>query len=176
MEFPRARITEDGTDGDVVEPLQYADAFAVAASQDGRCEVGFGFIERGDSVRFASRVASAGGQPGKQDLHAVSAHRSSTESTNRVVVDHILRTHFTHWLVLAEDEQAVAAKVARYFPDGLDAFWGAYLVACTPEAAAEHYQAYVDAGIEYFIVQTLDPDDEETVALVTSELLPRLQI
>jgi alkanesulfonate monooxygenase SsuD/methylene tetrahydromethanopterin reductase-like flavin-dependent oxidoreductase (luciferase family) len=90
--------------------------------------------------------------------------------------DHILRTHFTHWLVLAEDEQAVAAKVARYFPDGLDAFWGAYLVACTPEAAVEHYQAYVDAGIEYFIVQTLDPDDEETVALVTSELLPRLQI
>jgi alkanesulfonate monooxygenase SsuD/methylene tetrahydromethanopterin reductase-like flavin-dependent oxidoreductase (luciferase family) len=89
--------------------------------------------------------------------------------------DHILRSHFTHWLVLAPDDNAVAAKVARYFPDGLDAFWGAYLVAGTPESTATHYQDYVDAGIEYFIVQTLDPDDEETIALVTSDLVPRLQ-
>ena len=89
--------------------------------------------------------------------------------------DDILRSHFTHWLVMAKDTAAVAAKAARYFPDGLDAFWGKYLVAGTPDTVAQHYQEYVDAGIEYFIVQTLDPDDEETIAMVMSELAPRLQ-
>lgn len=86
----------------------------------------------------------------------------------------ILRMHFTHWLILAEDEPAVAAKIGRYFPGGLDAFWGKYLVAGTPEIVAMHFQQFVDAGIEYFVVQTLDPDDEETIALVTSRLAPQL--
>lgn len=89
--------------------------------------------------------------------------------------DDILRSHFTHWLILAEDESAVAAKVARYFPNGLDAFWGKYLVAGTPEQAAVHFQAYVDAGIGYFDVQTRDPDDEESISLVTSALAPQLR-
>jgi alkanesulfonate monooxygenase SsuD/methylene tetrahydromethanopterin reductase-like flavin-dependent oxidoreductase (luciferase family) len=88
--------------------------------------------------------------------------------------DDILRSHFTHWLVLAGTQDDVAAKVARYFPRGLDAFWGKYLVAGTPEAAAAHYQRYVDAGIEYFVVQTLDPDDQESILLMTSDLAPRL--
>ena len=73
------------------------------------------------------------------------------------------------------DDARVAAKVARYFPNGLDAFWGAYLVAGTPEVVAAHFQEYVDAGIEYFDVQTLDPDDEETIGLVTAHLLPLLR-
>ncbi len=89
--------------------------------------------------------------------------------------DHILRTHFTHWLLLAETERALAAKVTHYFPDGLDPFWGAYLVAGTPVSVASHYQEYVNAGIEYFVVQTLDPDDEESIALATAEVAPRLQ-
>jgi alkanesulfonate monooxygenase SsuD/methylene tetrahydromethanopterin reductase-like flavin-dependent oxidoreductase (luciferase family) len=89
--------------------------------------------------------------------------------------DDILRSHFTHWLVMARDSAAVAAKIARYFPHGLDAFWGKYLVAGTPDAVAQHYQEYVDAGVEYFIVQTLDPDDEETIAMIMSDLAPRLQ-
>ena len=88
--------------------------------------------------------------------------------------DDILRSHFTHWLILAPDDARVAAKVARYLPNGLDAFWGAYLVAGTPEVVA-HFQEYVDAGIEYFDVQTLDPDDEETIGLVTAHLLPLLR-
>jgi alkanesulfonate monooxygenase SsuD/methylene tetrahydromethanopterin reductase-like flavin-dependent oxidoreductase (luciferase family) len=87
----------------------------------------------------------------------------------------ILRTHFTHWLILARDEAGAAAKVARYFPNGLDDFWGRYLVAGTPESIAPHFQAYVDAGIQYFVVQTLDPDDEESIALVTTDLAPRLR-
>lgn len=89
--------------------------------------------------------------------------------------DDILRTHFTHWLVLASDDASLAAKIARYFPHGLDDFWGKYLVAGTPESVAPHYQAYIDAGIQYFVVQTLDPDDEESIALTTSSLSPLLQ-
>jgi alkanesulfonate monooxygenase SsuD/methylene tetrahydromethanopterin reductase-like flavin-dependent oxidoreductase (luciferase family) len=89
--------------------------------------------------------------------------------------DDILRSHFTHWLVLAPDESTVQAKVTRYFPHGLDAFWGAYLVAGTPETVARYYQEYVDAGIQYFVFQTLDPTDEETVRLAAEQLLPRLQ-
>jgi alkanesulfonate monooxygenase SsuD/methylene tetrahydromethanopterin reductase-like flavin-dependent oxidoreductase (luciferase family) len=89
--------------------------------------------------------------------------------------DDILRSHFTHWLVMARDSAAVSAKIARYFPDGLDAFWGKYLVAGTPDSVAQHYQEYVNAGVEYFIVQSLDPDDEETIAMISSELAPRLQ-
>lgn len=100
--------------------------------------------------------------------------RRQCEAAGRPYED-ILRSHFTHWVVLASDEEAVQAKVERYFPDGLDAFWGAYLVAGTPETVARHYQAYVDAGIQYFVLQTLDPTDQETIRLAAEELLPRLR-
>jgi hypothetical protein len=65
--------------------------------------------------------------------------------------------------------------VRHYFPNGLDAFWGAYLVAGTPDAVAAHYQGFVDAGIAYFVLQTLDPYDEETIALAASDLVQRLE-
>ncbi|MFN8590750.1 MAG: LLM class flavin-dependent oxidoreductase [Thermomicrobiales bacterium] len=90
--------------------------------------------------------------------------------------DDILRSHFTHWLILAPTEAEAQAKVARYFPNGLDAFWGAFLVWGTPGQAAAYYQRYVDVGIEYFVVQTLDPDDEESMVLATSEMLPMLTV
>jgi alkanesulfonate monooxygenase SsuD/methylene tetrahydromethanopterin reductase-like flavin-dependent oxidoreductase (luciferase family) len=88
--------------------------------------------------------------------------------------DTILRSHFTHWLILASDERSVQAKVAHYFPNGLDRFWGAYLVAGTPDAIARHYQPYLDAGIQYFVLQTLDPTDAETIRLTVEHLAPRL--
>ncbi len=69
----------------------------------------------------------------------------------------------------------MSTKVSRYFPGGLDEFWGKYLVAGTPESVAPLYQEFVDAGIDYFVVQTLDPDDEESISLVTAELAPRLR-
>jgi alkanesulfonate monooxygenase SsuD/methylene tetrahydromethanopterin reductase-like flavin-dependent oxidoreductase (luciferase family) len=86
----------------------------------------------------------------------------------------VLRSHFAHWVIVAETKSAVAAKVGHYFPRGLDAFWGAYLVAGTPEEVARYYQGFADAGIGYFVVQTLDPDDEETVALVAQQVAPAI--
>ncbi len=87
----------------------------------------------------------------------------------------ILRSHFTHWLIAAETEKEVAAKVAHYFPNGLDAFWGAYLVRGTPEQIAEYYQGFADVGVSYFVVQTLDPFDEETTQLVGQRVAPMIQ-
>jgi hypothetical protein len=79
------------------------------------------------------------------------------------------------WLILAPDHVSVATKLGRYFPQGLDDFWGKYPAAGIPESVAPHYQASVDAGIQYFVIQTLDPDDEESIALATSALAPLLQ-
>ncbi len=101
--------------------------------------------------------------------------RAACEAAGRPY-DDVLRTHFTHWLILAPTEKAVQAKVDHYFPNGLDAFWGSYLVAGTPESVARHYQGFADTGIGYFVLQTLDPGDEETVALAATDLVQRIEV
>lgn len=100
--------------------------------------------------------------------------RAQCEAVDRSYED-ILRSHFTHWAIVAPDERAVAAKVNRYFPEGLDDFWGKYLVVGTPEAVAEHYQGFVDSGVTFFVIQTLDPDDEESIASMMQDVAPRLR-
>jgi alkanesulfonate monooxygenase SsuD/methylene tetrahydromethanopterin reductase-like flavin-dependent oxidoreductase (luciferase family) len=117
----------------------------------------------------------AGGTDTADDVRRKLGHlRAACEAGNRPYED-VLRTHFSHWLILAPTDAAVQAKVRHYFPNGLDAFWGAYLVAGTPDAVAAHYQGFVDAGIAYFVLQTLDPYDEETIALAASDLVQRLE-
>lgn len=86
----------------------------------------------------------------------------------------ILRTHFTIWLILAKDEASVQRKVARYFPDGRDAIWQRACVAGTPEQLVPHFQSFADAGMQYFIVQTLDAGDEETIHLLAEEVVPKI--
>jgi len=87
----------------------------------------------------------------------------------------ILRTHFTTWLLLAETEVAAQAKLARYYPDGLDEEKRFSRVAATPDGAVAYYQALADAGIQFFVVQTLDAADLETVRLLATEVAPRLK-
>jgi hypothetical protein len=53
--------------------------------------------------------------------------------------------------------------------------WGQYLITGTPEQTTAHYQDFVVEGIEHFIMQTLGPDDEESLSRVMSELGPRLR-
>ena len=67
------------------------------------------------------------------------------------------------------------AKVDRYFPNGLDQFWGRYLVARTPEGAIDYFQGFADAGIQSFVAQTLDPHDEETVRLLAERVAPAVR-
>jgi alkanesulfonate monooxygenase SsuD/methylene tetrahydromethanopterin reductase-like flavin-dependent oxidoreductase (luciferase family) len=89
--------------------------------------------------------------------------------------ENILRSHFTIWLILAEDEASVRRKVDRYFPDGLDSIWQRCVVAGTPEQVIPYYQSYADAGMQYFIAQVLDARDEETFRLLAQEVMPRIR-
>lgn len=90
--------------------------------------------------------------------------------------DDILKTHFTHWILLAADEHQVKAKLHRYFPDGVGSFWGSMLVWGTPETAVDHFRGFVAAGIQYFVVQVIDPEDEETVRLFAEVVAPLVAI
>ncbi|MFT4036731.1 MAG: LLM class flavin-dependent oxidoreductase [Thermomicrobiales bacterium] len=88
---------------------------------------------------------------------------------------HVLRTHFTSWLMLAPTEAEAAAKRDRYYPNGLNEEQQHSRVIGTPEQAAAYYQTLVDAGMQYFVVQILDATDLETVELLARELAPRVQ-
>jgi hypothetical protein len=45
-------------------------------------------------------------------------------------------------------------------------------VALTPAEAVEFFQSYADVGIQYFIVETLDAADTETIDLLAKEVMP----
>ena len=117
----------------------------------------------------------AGGTDTPEDVRQKLAHLRSACAAAGRPYDDVLRSHFTHRLLLAPTEEAVQAKVRHHFPDGLDAFWGTYLVAGTPATVARHYRGFADAGIGYFVLQTLDPYDEETVALAATDLVQRIE-
>jgi alkanesulfonate monooxygenase SsuD/methylene tetrahydromethanopterin reductase-like flavin-dependent oxidoreductase (luciferase family) len=89
--------------------------------------------------------------------------------------DDILRTHFTSWAMLATTEAGAIAKRDRYYPDGLNEEQQITRIVGTPEQVAPYYQALVDAGMQYFVIQVLDAADEETFALLATEVLPRLR-
>jgi alkanesulfonate monooxygenase SsuD/methylene tetrahydromethanopterin reductase-like flavin-dependent oxidoreductase (luciferase family) len=86
----------------------------------------------------------------------------------------IVRTHFTSWLMLAPTERDAIAKRDRYYPQGLNEEQRHSRVIGTPERVAAYYQELVEAGMQYFVVQTLDARDTETIELLTRELAPRV--
>jgi alkanesulfonate monooxygenase SsuD/methylene tetrahydromethanopterin reductase-like flavin-dependent oxidoreductase (luciferase family) len=86
--------------------------------------------------------------------------------------DDILRTHFTGWLMLAPTEAAAEAKLARYFPDGLTERQRHDRLALTPAQAIAHYQSLADAGVQHFVIQSLDAGDHETFELLAREVVP----
>lgn len=91
----------------------------------------------------------------------------------------ILRTHLTGWLILAEDAARVQAKLAHYFPEGLEKRysgpWRSFVVAGTPEEAITYYRRLVEAGLQYFVVETLDAADEETIRLLAEKVIPEVK-
>lgn len=118
------------------------------------------------------------GPAGHCDSPAIARHkhdvlRRHCEDIGRPYGD-ILRSLFNHWVMVASTQAEIDAKVAHYFPDGLDAFWGAYLVQGTPDQVASVFQSYVDAGVQHIVCQVLDSQDIETFTLLTQEVLPRL--
>jgi alkanesulfonate monooxygenase SsuD/methylene tetrahydromethanopterin reductase-like flavin-dependent oxidoreductase (luciferase family) len=90
----------------------------------------------------------------------------------------VLRTYGTGWTILAPDEAALARKLARYFPEGIEQRysgpWRDYVFDTTPDRAVAHFRALREAGIQYFIVETLDAADQETMTLLAQEVVPRV--
>jgi hypothetical protein len=82
----------------------------------------------------------------------------------------VLRTHFTSSLVLARDEAGVQARRERYVghpfirPEHVR----------TPAEAVAAFQALADIGIKYFLVQSFDVGDEETLRLLAEDGMPRV--
>jgi alkanesulfonate monooxygenase SsuD/methylene tetrahydromethanopterin reductase-like flavin-dependent oxidoreductase (luciferase family) len=84
----------------------------------------------------------------------------------------VLRTHFTSWLMLAPTDAAARAKLDHYYPEGINEEQQFSRVVGTPAQVAAYYQTLVDAGMEYFVVQTLDAADTETIELLAREVIP----
>jgi alkanesulfonate monooxygenase SsuD/methylene tetrahydromethanopterin reductase-like flavin-dependent oxidoreductase (luciferase family) len=87
----------------------------------------------------------------------------------------VLRTHFTSWLMLAPTDAAARAKLAHYYPEGINEEQQFSRVVGTPAQVAAYYQSLVEAGMQYFVVQTLDAADTETIELLAYEVIPRVQ-
>ncbi len=89
--------------------------------------------------------------------------------------DSILRTHFTPWLMVAETEDAAKEKLRRYYPDGLTEQQRSTRIHGSPKQVAEYYQTLVDAGVQHFVVQSLDANDHETFQLLAERVVPLVQ-
>ena len=91
----------------------------------------------------------------------------------------VLRVHFTGWLILAEDEARLQAKITHYIPEGIESRfsgpWSGFVVAGTPGSAVAYYQALADAGIQDFIVQVRDAADDETIRLLAEQAAPEVK-
>ena len=90
----------------------------------------------------------------------------------------VLRTYGTGWTILAPDKRSLELKMARYFPNGVEdrytGTWRDFVSGATPEQAVQQFRALRAAGIQYFIVETLDAADTETITLLAKEVAPHV--
>jgi hypothetical protein len=77
--------------------------------------------------------------------------------------------------MVAPTDAAARAKLDYYYPAGLNEEQRFSRVVGTPVQVAAYYQSLVDAGMEYFVVQTLDAADTETIELLAREVIPLVQ-
>jgi alkanesulfonate monooxygenase SsuD/methylene tetrahydromethanopterin reductase-like flavin-dependent oxidoreductase (luciferase family) len=89
--------------------------------------------------------------------------------------DEILRTHFTSWLFVAQTEREVLAKKQNYFPDGLTEEQQYTRIFGTPDQIVAYCAELVDAGVQYFVMQTQDASDVESIELLGREVAPRVR-
>jgi alkanesulfonate monooxygenase SsuD/methylene tetrahydromethanopterin reductase-like flavin-dependent oxidoreductase (luciferase family) len=87
----------------------------------------------------------------------------------------VLRTHFTSWLMVGPTPEAARAKLDRYYPEGINEEQRYSRVVGDPELVAGYYQSLVDAGMDYFVVQTLDATDVETMELLAQKVIPAVR-
>jgi alkanesulfonate monooxygenase SsuD/methylene tetrahydromethanopterin reductase-like flavin-dependent oxidoreductase (luciferase family) len=110
--------------------------------------------------------------------HKLAVLRSHCDSLGRPF-ETVLRTVSTGWLILGADQEHVQAKLQYYFPEGLEQRysgpWRNFVVALTPAQAVAYFQAFADVGIQYFIVETLDAADVETIRLLAEQVVPQIR-
>ncbi|MDQ3780018.1 MAG: LLM class flavin-dependent oxidoreductase [Chloroflexota bacterium] len=110
--------------------------------------------------------------------HKLDVLRRHCETAGRPE-DEVLRSHFTLKLIMAPTEAALAEKMTRLAavrsssPATRRAQPSAFVTG-TPPIVVAHYQALVDVGIQYFVIQ-IDANDQETLELFASEVMPRIQ-
>ncbi|MCA9858542.1 MAG: LLM class flavin-dependent oxidoreductase [Thermomicrobiales bacterium] len=89
--------------------------------------------------------------------------------------EEILRTHFTGWFFIAENERDVQAKKEKYFPNGLTREQEYTRIFGTPDQIVSYCAELIDAGVQYFVMQTQDASDTESIELLGREVAPRLR-
>ena len=85
--------------------------------------------------------------------------------------DSVLRSHYSPLVVLSQDRDRLADKVAAIPPNPREHF---IPLVATPAEAVEHFKALVGAGMRYFLANTRQPDSE-TVELLAEYVIPRVQ-
>ncbi len=131
--------------------------------------------QHADACNFGAGSATGGVRSPDDVRHKLAVLREHCHAVGRPFED-ILRTHFTTWLILAEDEASAQAKLNRYYPEGVPADKRETRIAGTPDTVLPYFQALADAGIQYFVVQSLDAADEETFRLLAQEVAPRVRL
>ena len=75
--------------------------------------------------------------------------------------------------------QALQAKLDHYFPQGIEqryeGAWRDYVFHATPDRAIAYFRALIDAGIQYFIVETMDAMDHDTIRLLATDVIPAIR-
>jgi hypothetical protein len=118
----------------------------------------------------ASRAAGGAGTP-EQVAAKLAVLQRCCEGIGRPF-EHVLRTYFVGSLVLARDKAGVRARREHYAghpfirPEHVR----------TPAEAVGGFQALIDAGIEYFLVQVFDVSDHETLRLLAEDVAPHVCI
>lgn len=130
--------------------------------------------EHGDACNFGPGHATGLARTPDEVRRKLGVLRRHCDAVGRPSAQ-ILPTHFTTWLMLAETEAAARAKLDRYYPNGVNDEQRFSRVATTPDGAVAYYQALADAGMRYFVVQTLDAGDEETIRLLAEGVAPRVR-
>lgn len=85
--------------------------------------------------------------------------------------DAILRSYYTPLVVLAATQTALRSKLNGIRPNPREHF---VPLLGTPREAIAHYQALVDAGVQYFLV-AVQGNDTETVRLLAEQVMPEVR-
>lgn len=124
-----------------------------------------------DASNFGPHIWTGSASTTEDVMRKCNALRAHCETFKRPV-NSVLRTHLTIPLVLAETPAAVTAKLDTIPPEIREMFRSGE-VALTPPEAIEHYNALVQAGMQYFII-SVSPGDIETMQLFGQQVLPAL--